>query len=179
MMSELNNIKPANQQWNNPAPDAAPSIFNSPGILGNINFGSSTNKWPESAPSQPYPIPCTSTPTFSDNFIPYHQMKPVVDGPKVIMTPQLKKQLDEAGSIASPVNKHNHYFKDVSNLISIDVYRVLELFEVTDQALGHAIKKLLVAGGSGAGKSIEKDIEEAIVSLQRCLQMKREVNGKT
>lgn len=179
MMSELNNIKPANQQWNNPAPDAAPSIFNSPGILGKINFGPSTNNWPESAPSQSYPIPCTSTPIFSDNAIPYHHMKPVVDGPKVIMTPQIQKQLDEFALKSNPSNKHAHYFKDVSNLISIDVYRVLELFEVTDQALGHAIKKLLVAGGRGAGKSIEKDIEEAIVSLQRCLQMKREVNGKT
>lgn len=137
------------------------SLINSPGILGKINFGPSTNNWPETAPSQPYYI------------------KPIVDGPKIIMTPQIQKQLDEAALKSNPTNKHAHYFKDVSKLNSIDVYRVLELFGVTDQALGHAIKKLLVAGGRGAGKSIEKDIEEAIVSLQRCLQMKREVNGKT
>ena len=36
----------------------------------------------------------------------------------------------------------NHYFKDVSNLKHIDVYRVLILFGVTDPCLQHAIKKI-------------------------------------
>jgi hypothetical protein len=67
----------------------------------------------------------------------------------------------------TPTKKHNHYFKDVSNLKTIDVYRVLNLFAVTDPCIGHAIKKLLVAGGRGAGKSIDKDIQEAIDSLVR------------
>ena len=31
--------------------------------------------------------------------------------------------------------KHSHYYKDVSNLNLIDVYRVLDLFEVTDPCL--------------------------------------------
>ena len=35
---------------------------------------------------------------------------------------------------------HDHYFKDVSNLKHIDVYRVLILFGVTDPCLQHAIK---------------------------------------
>ncbi len=47
------------------------------------------------------------------------------------------------------MTKHPHYHKDVSNLKTIDVYRTLELFGVTDQALGHAIKKLLCAGQRG------------------------------
>lgn len=67
--------------------------------------------------------------------------------------------------------KHSHYFKPVpAGVTHIDVYRVLDLFGVTDQALGHAIKKLLVAGGRG-GKDVRKDITEAVDTLQRRLEM--------
>ncbi len=69
--------------------------------------------------------------------------------------------------------KHGHYYRDVSSLKTIDVYRVLELFGVTDQALGHAIKKLLVAGGRGH-KDIDKDIQEAIDTLHRWQEMRAE-----
>ena len=69
---------------------------------------------------------------------------------------------------------HSHYFKDVSHLNAVDVYRVLALFSVTDPCLQHAIKKLLVAGGRGAGKSIEKDIQEAVDSLNRWKAMRDE-----
>ena len=62
--------------------------------------------------------------------------------------------------------KHSHYFKDVSKIDTIDVYRVLSLFNVTDPCLQHAIKKLLVAGGRGA-KDINKDVQEAIDTLIR------------
>ena len=72
------------------------------------------------------------------------------------------------------VRKHSHYFKDVSHLDTIDVYRVLSLFNVTDQALGHAIKKLLVAGGRGAGKDVTRDVQEAVDTLQRFLEMRNE-----
>ena len=67
--------------------------------------------------------------------------------------------------------KHPHYFKDVSHLKDIDVYRVLKLFNVTDPCIQHAVKKLLVAGGRGAGKDIERDLREAVDSLNRALQM--------
>ena len=69
------------------------------------------------------------------------------------------------------MSKHSHYHKDVSHLKSVDVYRVLGLFGVTDQALGHAIKKLLCAGQRGAGKSFERDVREAVDTLNRRLQM--------
>jgi len=71
-------------------------------------------------------------------------------------------------------NKHAHYYKNVEHLDTIDVYRVLELFNVTDPCLQHAIKKLLVAGGRGAGKDNVRDIEEAKDSLKRYLQMRDE-----
>ena len=68
---------------------------------------------------------------------------------------------------------HNHYFKDVSRLDSVDVYRVLELFEVVDAAIQHAVKKLLCAGGRGA-KSQPQDVQEAIDSLARWRDMRKE-----
>lgn len=69
------------------------------------------------------------------------------------------------------MTKHSHYHKDVEHLKTIDVYRTLELFGVTDQALGHAIKKLLCAGQRGAGKTFEQDVREAVDTLNRRLQM--------
>ena len=68
---------------------------------------------------------------------------------------------------------HNHYFKDVRALTHIDVYRVLELFEVVDPAIQHAVKKLLCAGGRGT-KSQPQDVQEAIDSLARWQDMRKE-----
>lgn len=70
--------------------------------------------------------------------------------------------------------KHSHYFKSVSHLTHVDVYRVLELFNVTDPCIQHAVKKLLVAGGRGAGKDIRQDIEEAMDTLARWVVMRAE-----
>lgn len=71
-------------------------------------------------------------------------------------------------------NKHPHYHKDVRHLETIDVYRVLALFNVTDPCIQHAVKKLLVAGGRGAGKDISCDIQEAVDSLNRFQEMRVE-----
>lgn len=70
--------------------------------------------------------------------------------------------------------KHNHYFKNVQHLDHVDVYRVLSLFNVTDPCIQHAVKKLLVAGGRGAGKDISRDIQEAVDSLVRWFEMREE-----
>jgi hypothetical protein len=72
------------------------------------------------------------------------------------------------------LRRHNHYFKDVSHLTEVDVYRVLALFSVTDPCIQHAVKKMLVAGGRGAGKDITRDVQEAIDSLQRWKEMRQE-----
>jgi hypothetical protein len=76
--------------------------------------------------------------------------------------------------VAPPERKHDHYFKPVAGLEVVDVYRVLELYGVTDPCLQHAIKKLLVAGGRGAGKDIGQDVKEAIDTLQRWQEMRLE-----
>lgn len=72
--------------------------------------------------------------------------------------------------------KHSHYFKDVSRLKKIDVYRVIDLWEVKDPCIQHALKKLLVAGKRGA-KDEAKDIQEAIDSLERWKAMREEDAG--
>lgn len=82
-----------------------------------------------------------------------------------------KKYIEE--DVETP--KYKHYFKDVSNLDKIDIYRVLELWEVNHPCLQHAAKKILVAGNRGH-KDIEKDIQEAIDSLERYKEMLIENN---
>jgi len=72
------------------------------------------------------------------------------------------------------MTKHNHYFKPCPYK-AIDIYRVLQLFEVTDPCLQHAIKKLLVAGKRGS-KDEYKDIQEAIDTLNRWQDMRIEEN---
>ena len=71
------------------------------------------------------------------------------------------------------MREFNHYFKDVRHLETVDVYRVLKMFNVTDPCIQHAVKKLLVAGGRGS-KDQSKDVGEAIVSLQRWMEMSTE-----
>lgn len=68
--------------------------------------------------------------------------------------------------------KYPHYHKPCP-FETVDVYRVLRLFEVVDPCLQHAIKKLLVAGGRG-DKSAAKDVAEARATLQRWEEMRSE-----
>jgi hypothetical protein len=69
---------------------------------------------------------------------------------------------------------YSHYYKKIPDGVAyIDVYRVLELFGVNDPAIQHAVKKLLVAGGRGH-KNLEKDVKEAVDSLNRWIEMREE-----
>lgn len=67
--------------------------------------------------------------------------------------------------------RHGHYFKHVEFIDEIDVYRVCDLFGVKDSAIAHAIKKLLLPGGRGAGKGMIDDVREARDTLNRRLEM--------
>ncbi len=71
------------------------------------------------------------------------------------------------------MNEYKHYQKNVEHLKWIDVYRVLVLFGVTNPCLQHAIKKLLCAGNRGVKDEL-KDVQEAIASLLRYLEMQTE-----
>lgn len=48
----------------------------------------------------------------------------------------------------------------------VDVYDVLAAFNITNQALGHGLKKALCPGQRGV-KPAKQDIDEAIQSLER------------
>jgi hypothetical protein len=65
---------------------------------------------------------------------------------------------------------HNHYFRDVSHLEQIDVYRVLKLFGVECPVAQHVVKKALAAGQRGH-KSVRRDWQDIADSATRRLQM--------
>jgi hypothetical protein len=75
------------------------------------------------------------------------------------------------------MSEFGHYFKDVRHLEKIDVYRVIQLFEVTDEPVAHAVKKLLCSGKRGH-KDKREDIQQAIASLYRQLEMMEEDEKK-
>ena len=56
------------------------------------------------------------------------------------------------------------------NSIEIDVYEVLEAFQVQCPAVQHAIKQLLFPGARGS-KSARQDLEEARASIDRAIQL--------
>ena len=71
--------------------------------------------------------------------------------------------------------KHPHYHKPVPpGAKTIDIYRVLKMFGVTDPCLQHAAKKILCAGQRGGGKEDARDVQEAIDTLARWQQMRAE-----
>lgn len=73
--------------------------------------------------------------------------------------------------------KYPQYYKDVSDLEVIDIYRILVLYTVTDPCVAHAIKKLLLSGVRTGGKPVDKDITEARDTLNRYLLMRKEEVG--
>lgn len=72
------------------------------------------------------------------------------------------------------MNKYGKYFKDIAKYLKLDIYRVLDLYKVTDHAIGHAVKKLLLAGDRTGGKSLVDDVTEARDTLNRWLEMRDE-----
>jgi hypothetical protein len=66
--------------------------------------------------------------------------------------------------------KFPHYYKEIPKGVThVDVYWVVEAWGVSNP-VGHAVKKLLAAGQRGS-KAREKDLREAIVSVQRALEL--------
>jgi hypothetical protein len=68
--------------------------------------------------------------------------------------------------------EHNHYFKPCP-YETLDVYRVISIFGVTDPCIQHALKKLLCSGVRGH-KDQSKDIQDVIDTLERWKQMRGE-----
>ena len=55
------------------------------------------------------------------------------------------------------------------NRCMVDVYAVLLAFDVTDQPVGHAIKKLLCAGSRGKGDRLA-DLKGALAAVSRAVE---------
>ena len=53
--------------------------------------------------------------------------------------------------------------------IKLDPYRIMKVYNITDPAQQHAIKKLLRAGNSV--KALSQDIDEVVVTLTRWKEM--------
>ena len=81
---------------------------------------------------------------------------------------------EERESVTWPTGEHymNTYQRKLTSPlvkgldVLVDVYDVLDAFDVTNPATAHAIKKLLCTGSRGA-KDWETDLQEAIDSLER------------
>ena len=77
------------------------------------------------------------------------------------------------------MNKYDRTIFDLNGITSciVDVYRVIDAFNITNAPIAHAIKKLLCAGLRGA-KSAEQDYREALESVEAAIQMykDKEVN---
>lgn len=79
----------------------------------------------------------------------------------------IKTQPDASSSL------YPKYYKDVSDIDSIDVYKTHELFGIDDPsgAIQHASKKLLLSGVRTGGKSKYDDVREARDTLNRWLEI--------
>lgn len=68
------------------------------------------------------------------------------------------------------MKNHDHYYRSVKGIDKIDVYRVLELFDVTCPVAQHVVKKAMAAGKRGH-KSDVTDWENIRDSALRKLEM--------
>lgn len=68
------------------------------------------------------------------------------------------------------LRKYPHYYKDVRHLAVLDVYRIIDLFNVLAGPQQHALKKVLLPG-LRKKNTVRKDITEAIDTLSRQLEM--------
>ena len=65
------------------------------------------------------------------------------------------------------------YHREIKPNVYVDVYDVLLAFRVENPAVQHAIKKLLAPGTRGF-KSTITDLEEAIISIERAIELENE-----
>ena len=66
----------------------------------------------------------------------------------------------------------NKYLREVPKN-NIDVYDLLTIFEVTNPAIAHAVKKLLLFGQRGSKDAIT-DLKEAIQAIERGIELEND-----
>ena len=82
----------------------------------------------------------------------------------------MDKLIKEAMKSKMQGTKHPHYHKPTNGAETVDVYWVLNNWGVQCHATGHAVKKLLNAGQRGV-KPTKQDLEEAIDSIKRAIEL--------
>jgi hypothetical protein len=104
--------------------------------------------------------------TFEDAYTLFHKSKPNVDD-QITFVRSLLKCEPEPGD-PDPPSRSNKYQRTIKGT-TIDVYDILAAYKVESHAIGHAVKKLLMAGQRGA-KDRATDLEEAITAIQRAME---------
>lgn len=91
-----------------------------------------------------------------------------------IKIPEQYVSIDEKELITEVVQKHSHYFRDVSKLEKVDFYMLARLFNVTDPCLQHIFKKVIAAGNRGH-KDYQQDIQDIFDTAKRLLEIEEEL----
>jgi hypothetical protein len=74
--------------------------------------------------------------------------------------------------------KDPKYYKRIPAGVSeLDIYAVCKMFDVTDAALSHSLKKIMLPGTRTGGKSRYDDIKEARDTLNRWLELNKEATN--
>ena len=90
---------------------------------------------------------------------------------------QLRMETEHKSHLAAKRPRENKYLRKVRGTCAIvDVYDVLEAFEVKCPARQHAIKKLLCSGIRGKGDTMQ-DLQESLQAVQRAIQMEKNRQG--
>lgn len=68
--------------------------------------------------------------------------------------------------------KHSHYYRECP-YENIDVYRIIDIFEITCPAAQHILKKVIATGKRGH-KDLQRDWEDIVDSAKRKIEMLEE-----
>jgi len=74
-----------------------------------------------------------------------------------------------------PLQDSGSHYRHEYRGVKLDIYRIADIYKLTDHALFSALKKILAAGDRG-GKDYRQDITEARDALNRKLEMMNEDN---
>jgi len=83
------------------------------------------------------------------------------------------ERIDEIRELHDTKTDMNKYRRYVRPDVFIDVYDVLDVFEVSNPAVAHAVKKLLAPGKRGFKSTID-DLKEAVVSINRGIELEEQ-----
>lgn len=68
--------------------------------------------------------------------------------------------------------QHSKYHREIKPCVWVDVYDILQAWEVSNPALQHLIKKALAPGARGH-KDLETDMNDIIASAQRAKELEQ------